>query len=57
VVGERAILEGGRRTSTLRALTLCKVAAAREVDIEPSALEELREGHRREDQPEPGERN
>lgn len=53
VVGERAILEGGRRTSTLRALTSCKVAAAREVDLEPGALEELREGHRREERPGP----
>ena len=26
VLGERALLEGGRRTSTLRALTRCKVA-------------------------------
>jgi hypothetical protein len=50
VVGERAILEGGRRTSTLRARTPCKVAVARGVDIEPSVLEELREGHRREDE-------
>lgn len=50
ILGERAILEGGRRTSTLRALTPCKVAIAREVDIDPSALGELREGHRREEQ-------
>lgn len=49
VIGERAILEEGRRTSTLRARTPCKVAVARSVDIEPSVLEELREGHRRED--------
>ncbi len=50
VVGERAILEGGRRTATLRARTSCKVAVARSVDLEPAVLEELREGHRREDE-------
>ncbi|MBW3546976.1 MAG: cyclic nucleotide-binding domain-containing protein [Actinobacteria bacterium] len=50
VVGERASLEGGRRTATLRALTPCKVAVARDVDLEPEVLEELRQGHRREDQ-------
>jgi hypothetical protein len=50
VVGERALLEGGVRTCTLTARTPCKVAVARSVDIEPSALEELREGHRREEQ-------
>ncbi len=50
VLGERAILEGGRRTATLRALTPCKVAVARDVDLDPEVLEDLREGHRREDQ-------
>ncbi len=49
VVGERALLEGGVRTSTLQALTPCKVAVARADEIEPSALAELREGHRREE--------
>ena len=49
VVGERALLEGGRRTATLTALTPCKVAVVRTPDIEPSALAELREGHRREE--------
>ena len=50
VLGERAILEGGRRTATLRALTPCKVAVVRDVDLDPKVLEQLREGHRREDQ-------
>lgn len=50
VVGERAILEGGHRTATLRARTPCKVAVAHSVDLDPRALEELREGHRREEQ-------
>ena len=50
VVGERALLEGGLRTSTLTALTPCKVAVARTPDLDPAALAELREGHRREEQ-------
>ena len=50
VLGERAILESGRRTATLRALTPCKVAVAREAELEPKVLRELREGHRREEQ-------
>jgi hypothetical protein len=51
VVGERALLEGGLRTSTLSAITACKVAVARADEIDPDALVELRESHRREDQP------
>ncbi len=50
VLGERAILEGGRRTATLRALTPCKVAVARDVELDPEVLEELRRGHQREDE-------
>lgn len=50
VVGERALLEGGVRTSTLTAETACKVAVARTPDLDPAALAELREGHRREEQ-------
>jgi hypothetical protein len=50
VVGERAILDGGRRTSTLVAITACKVAVAGADDINREALQELSEGHRREDQ-------
>jgi hypothetical protein len=49
VIGERALLEGGLRTSTLHALTACKVAVAQADEIEPAALAELRESHRRED--------
>jgi len=48
VLGERALLEGGRRTATLRALTPCKVAAASGADLSPEALSELAAGHRRE---------
>lgn len=48
IIGERAILEGGKRTATLRAVTPCKVVAASADEIEPSALEELAVGRRRE---------
>ncbi|HET9442411.1 MAG TPA: cyclic nucleotide-binding domain-containing protein [Acidimicrobiales bacterium] len=49
LLGERAILEGGLRTSTLRAVTACKVAAAPGDAVDRSRLEELSEGHRREE--------
>jgi hypothetical protein len=48
VLGERALLEGGRRTATLRAVTACKVAAASGSDVDPELLSELAAGHRRE---------
>jgi hypothetical protein len=48
ILGERAILEGGARTSTLRAMTKAKVAVARAGEIDVAALEELSDGHRRE---------
>jgi len=53
VVGERALLEGGLRTSTLRALTPAKVAVARGSEIRPEALRQLAANHRREEAPEP----
>jgi hypothetical protein len=53
VLGERAILEGGTRTSTLRAVTPCRVAVAPADAIDRAALSELSEGHRREE-PRPG---
>jgi len=49
VVGERAVLEGGRRTSTLRAVTAAKVAVASAEDLDRDALELLTSGHRREE--------
>lgn len=49
VVGERALLEGGRRTSTLSAVTPVKVAVARPDAIDPSRLGELTASHTRED--------
>jgi hypothetical protein len=50
VLGERAVLEGGLRTCTLRAETACKVAVAAADQLDPAALAELSTGHRREDQ-------
>lgn len=49
VVGERAILEGGARTSTLRAITPSKVAVATGDQLDKDALVELLQGHRREE--------
>lgn len=49
VLGERAVLEGGTRTSTLVAVTPSKVAVATADEIDRAALAELREGHRREE--------
>ena len=49
VIGERALLEGGRRTSTVKAVTKCRVAVARAEDIEPEVLAELATHHRREE--------
>jgi hypothetical protein len=50
ILGERAILEGGKRTSTLRAVTKCRVAAARGDQFDRKVLEELSQGHRKEDE-------
>jgi Cyclic nucleotide-binding domain len=49
ILGERAVLEGGLRTSTLRAVTKCKVAVAPSDRVDPDALAELSKGHRREE--------
>jgi Cyclic nucleotide-binding domain len=48
ILGERALLEGGRRTSTLRALTRTKVAVARGDQVDADALSRVSAGHRRE---------
>ncbi|MCU1391305.1 MAG: Cyclic nucleotide-binding protein [Ilumatobacteraceae bacterium] len=48
VAGERAILEGGRRTATLRAVTTCKVAVASAATVDIEALRRLSADHRRE---------
>jgi hypothetical protein len=46
IVGEMALVSGGRRTATLRALTPCRVAIAPADRIDRQALAELAEGRR-----------
>ena len=41
ILGERAVVEGGKRTATLRAVTPAKVVSVSADEVEPSALEEL----------------
>ncbi len=48
LLGERALLEGGRRTATLKATTPARVAAVPVDAIDESALPELTAAHRRE---------
>jgi hypothetical protein len=49
VLGERAHLEGGVRTSSLVAVTACRLATLDAAHLDRAALQELSEGHRRED--------
>jgi CRP-like cAMP-binding protein len=49
VLGERAVLEAGVRTSTVRCLTPCRVAIAPADAIDRGRLAKLAAGHRRED--------
>ncbi len=49
VLGERAVLEGGARTATLRAVTPTKVVSISSGELSPGALEELAASHRREE--------
>jgi CRP-like cAMP-binding protein len=48
MLGERAHLEDGLRTSSLVAVTACRVASVPAEQLERGALHELSEGHRRE---------
>ena len=48
IVGERAALESGSRTATLTARTRARVVEADAGDLDPSALDALSAGHRRE---------
>ena len=49
MLGERAHLEGGRRSSTLVAVTNCRVASVQADQLDRAALDELAKGHRREE--------
>jgi hypothetical protein len=49
VLGERAVLEGGVRTSTLTAVTPARIAVAPERSIDRDRLAELATSHRREE--------
>ena len=48
VLGERAVLEHGRRTATLKALTPCRVAVAQRSAVDEDALRLLAARHQRE---------
>jgi hypothetical protein len=48
ILGERAVLEGGRRTATLRAVTPCAVAVTAASAVSREALRRIAETHRRE---------
>ena len=50
VLGERASLEQGRRTATVRALTDCRTVSYPAAELSAEDLRELAVGHRREDQ-------
>jgi Cyclic nucleotide-binding domain len=47
LLGERAHLEGGERTSTLVAVTPCRVASVEASALDREALHEISKGHRR----------
>ncbi|HEY7873847.1 MAG TPA: cyclic nucleotide-binding domain-containing protein [Actinomycetota bacterium] len=49
VVGERAALEGGTRTATLRAVTPCRIATFNASQVSAETKARLAEGHRREE--------
>ena len=50
ILGERAVLEGGKRMATLRAVTPVKAARAAAEQIDTAALAEVSRGHRREEE-------
>ena len=49
MLGERAVLEGGARTATVRAVTGVRVAEAAGSTLDLDALAALAQGHHRED--------
>jgi CRP-like cAMP-binding protein len=50
LLGERAILESGKRTATLRSVTPCAVAVADRSAVDLASLEEVAKAHRREEE-------
>jgi hypothetical protein len=50
VLGERASLEEGRRTATIRAVTDCRIVTYLAADLQAADLRDLAAGHHREDQ-------
>ena len=48
MLGERALLEDGNRTSTVTAVTACRVASAEASQFDRAALAELATGHQKE---------
>lgn len=49
MIGERALIGGGKRTATLTATTKVRVAVLDGSNVAPAILEELAAGHKRED--------
>jgi hypothetical protein len=49
IVGERAVVEKGSRTATLRALTACRVVSVPRRYADDMELSEIARGHRREE--------
>jgi len=56
ILGERAVLEGGRRTSTMRAITKCRLAVVPDSDIDPIVLADVAANRRNELTPPDGAR-
>jgi len=48
ILGERAVLEGGRRTSTMRAMTKCRLAVVPDTRIDPAKLADVAANRRAE---------
>jgi CRP-like cAMP-binding protein len=49
IIGERAVIENGTRTATVRALTNCQVASLPRRYADERELTEIARGHRREE--------
>jgi CRP-like cAMP-binding protein len=49
IIGERAVIESGTRTATVRAVTACRVATLPRRYADGHELAEIARGHRREE--------